>query len=106
MKINLSPFCSIPGMEQPPYVSVLGDVITIDGDVFDFSTLPEGATLPAGLVPSDWIVGNVDKTDGEISLTLRFPCGPNPPFHVAFPSPIVIHEGPVNLPKEISDVDA
>lgn len=81
-----------------------GDVLTINGEAFDFSSLPEGATIED--VPSDWIVGPVHRTDGEIVLTLILPHGPNPPQPVAFPEPIVVAEdGPINLPG-VDHVDA
>lgn len=76
-----------------------GDVLTLNGAAFDFGPLPEGATLPAEAIDSEWVVGPVSRIDGELHLTLRLPHGPNPSEAVAFPAPIiVVGDGPVPLP--------
>jgi hypothetical protein len=93
-------------------VSKAGDVLTINGEQFDFSSLPDGATIPAGEVPSDWIskLHPVERVSGELHLTLILPHGPNPSAAVAFPQPItVIEDGPIAIPhndEEPSNVDA
>ena len=79
--------------------SVAGEVLTVNGQSFDFTLLPEGATLPAGAIDSEYFVGPVERINGELHLTLRLPHGANPPQHVAFPEPIhVTDDGPVALP--------
>jgi len=76
-----------------------GDVLTLNGESFDFGPLPEGATLPAEAIDREWIVGPVTRIDGELHLTLRLPHGPNPSQAVAFPEPIhVTEDGPIALP--------
>ncbi|HWJ89105.1 MAG TPA: hypothetical protein VNS12_13640 [Pelagibacterium sp.] len=50
-----------------------GGTLTINGDAFDFSTLPDGATLPATAITSNWIVGAVARLDGVLHITLRWP---------------------------------
>lgn len=67
----------------------IGEVFTINGEAFDFSVLPDGATIPAGEVPCEWIVGPVERIAGELQLTFILPHGPNPSQAVAFPVPIV-----------------
>jgi hypothetical protein len=57
-------------------VQVAGDVLTINGEAFDFSPLPEGATLPRAAVACDWLASDVERIDGEIHLTLIDPQGP------------------------------
>ena len=97
MRINFSPFRSIARL----YVFRSGDVLTLNGEPFDFTQLPEGGTLPAEAVASDWIVGPVSRINGELHLTLRLPHGPNPSRAVAFPEPIhVTEDGPVLLPTD------
>lgn len=66
-----------------------GDILTINGEAFDFSDLPNGATIPEGAVPCPWIVGPVERINGGISLTLLLPHGPNPSQAVAFPEALV-----------------
>lgn len=87
-------------------VSKAGDVLTINGEAFDFSSLPDGATLPAGTVPCEWISGPVERIGGEIHLTLILPHGPKPSQAVAFPAPLTVTaDGPISIP-EGSHVDA
>lgn len=97
MKISLSP----QRRDDRLTVSRSGDKLTVNGDVFDFSSLPDGATIPVGEVPCEWIVGPVDRVNGEIWLSLILPHGPTPPQEVAFPSPVMaLADGPIELPRE------
>jgi hypothetical protein len=99
MQINLSPYLQLPGLPTTLLASKLGDALTINGETFDFTQLPEGATLPAEAIGSDHFTGPVDRTNGELHLTLRLPHGPNPIPAVAFPQPITVtQDGPVELP--------
>ncbi len=50
-----------------------GDVLTLNGEAFDFSAVPEGGYVEG--VPSFWIVGRVWRHDGEIELTVIEPYG-------------------------------
>lgn len=102
MRLALSPQRRDDG---PLVVSKVGDVLTINGEAFDFSSLPDGATIPAGKVPCPWIVGPIERVAGEIHLKMLLPHGPNPPAEVAFPAPIQAEDGQVALPG-VSDVDA
>lgn len=77
-----------------------GDVLIVNGTEFDFSAVPEGATLPAEAIDSDLFSGPVERISGELVLTLTLPHGPNPSKAVAFPEPInVVADGPVTLPQ-------
>ncbi|WP_421581142.1 hypothetical protein [Shinella sp. M31] len=104
MQIVFSPQRS----DQPLIVVKAGDSLTINGEVFDFTSLPDGAEIPAGGVPCEWIVGPVQRIDGKINLTLLFPHGPNPSLAVAFPEAIDdAQDGPITLPGgEVSHVGA
>ena len=42
----------------------VGDVLTINGEDFNFSGLTDGASLPSDAVDCDWIVGDVARIDG------------------------------------------
>lgn len=86
-----------------------GDRLRINGELFNFNPLNDGDVIPAGVVPCEWIVGPIERVDGEIRLTLILPHGPNPSQAVAFPEPITVTEdGPIDVPtdKEPADVDA
>jgi len=96
MIINLSP---VRSDEALPTLSAAGDVLTLNGEVFDFGPLPEGASLPASAVESDWFVGEVERLAGELHITLRLPHGRGPSQAVAFPEPLVVSRGgPIALP--------
>lgn len=87
-----------------------GDRLRINGELFNFNPLEDGGTIPAGSIPCEWIVGPVERTDGEIHMTLILPHGSNPSQAVAFPEPITVTEdGPIAVPfdeVEHADVDA
>ncbi|WP_298187842.1 hypothetical protein [uncultured Pseudomonas sp.] len=97
MIIKLSPL----RLDEALEASVAGDVITLNGQAFDFTQLPEGATLPADAIDSGHFGGPVERISGELHLTLRLPHGPNPSRAVAFPEPAhVTQDGPVKLPTD------
>lgn len=97
MYITMSPI----RRDETLATSLVGDVLTLNGVEFDFGPLPEGATLPAEAIDSEWIVGPVTRVNGELHLTLRLPHGPSPSQAVAFPKPIhVTEDGPIPLPTD------
>ena len=76
-----------------------GEVLIINGEEFDFAPIPEGATLPAHAIQSSWIIGSVERIDGEIVMTVRLPCGKNPSQAQAFPKELVdAEDGDIHLP--------
>ncbi|WP_024585993.1 hypothetical protein [Aliihoeflea sp. 2WW] len=89
-----------------------GDRLRINGDLFNFNPLADGDTIPAGTIPCEWIVGPVERIDGEVRLTIVLPHGPNPSQAVAFPEPLAVSDdGPISVPhdepeEEPADVDA
>jgi hypothetical protein len=75
------------------------DTLIINGEVLDFSPLPEGATLPSSAVGNDWIIGDITRKDGQIELTLILPHGPDASEAARFPVPLILTEnGAVELP--------
>ena len=77
-----------------------GDTLIVNDTEYDFSTVPEGATLPADAIDSDLFSGDVERINGELVLTLTLPHGPNPSKAVAFPEQItVVADGKVELPQ-------
>ncbi len=95
MHIILSPV----RLDETLHATLAGDALTLNGETFDFSQMPEGGTLPAEAIASDWIPGPVSRIDGELHLTLRLPHGPNPSRKVAFPEPVTVtQDGPIALP--------
>lgn len=97
MKISLSPQRRDDALE----VVKTGDTLTINGAPFDFSALPDGASIPAAEIPCDWIAGPVERIAGDLHLTLILPHGPNPSQAVAFPQPIINPpDGVIALPAD------
>ena len=85
MKITLIP----QRRDDSIIVSKQGDTLTINGIAYDFSVIPDGATLPASAVDCEYITGNVERINGVLQISLIIPHGPNPSQAVAFPVPII-----------------
>lgn len=94
MKISFSPMRRDSGLS----LSVAGDVLTINGEAFDFTAVPDGATLPRAAVTGDWLASDVERVGGEIRLTLILPHGANAPQDTLFPQPVTVTDGPVPVP--------
>lgn len=95
MKITLSPMRH----DTPLSLERAGDVLTINGEAFDFGPLTDGATLPCAAVDCEWLVSDVERIDGALHFTLRLPQGPDAPHETRFPAPIIDPpDGPVALP--------
>ncbi|MFN4131275.1 MAG: hypothetical protein ACK4GC_15875 [Paracoccaceae bacterium] len=95
MQITLSP------MRRDDVLTLhrAGDILTINGEAFDFSPLPEGATLPREAVDCDWLASDVTRTGGALHLTLILPHGAEAPPETLFPAPVIDPaNGPVELP--------
>jgi len=76
-----------------------GDTLTINGEAFDFSGVPDGAILPRGAIQSEWIVGDVTRTGAVLHMPLIWPHGANAPEATRFPAPITMTGNePVTLP--------
>lgn len=96
MQIKFNPQRRDDTLEVEKY----GDVLFVNDTKYDFTSIPEGATLPADAIDSDLFSGDVERINGELVLTLTLPHGPNPSKAVAFPEPItVVADGKVELPQ-------
>jgi hypothetical protein len=85
MKITLSP----QRREDSLQVIKQGDTLTINGTSYDFSVVPDGATLPKDAVDCPWLTSDVERIEGVLHLTLLIPHGPNAPEGTRFPAPLV-----------------
>jgi hypothetical protein len=101
MRITLSPV----RLDTPMTLQRHGDVLTINGEEFDFGGLPEGAVLPAVAVASPMLAGDVTRVSGVLSLTLILPHGAMAPQDTLFPDLLILTgDGPVDLPPyEVTD---
>ena len=86
-------------------VAVAGDTLTVNAETFDFSALPEGATLPRAAVACAWLASDVERIGGVLHLTLILPHGANAPDQTLFPAPVEAGDGPVTLPPYATDVE-
>ncbi|MDO6732730.1 hypothetical protein Q4577_22140 [Marinovum sp. 2_MG-2023] len=96
MKIEFMPMRH----DARPVLKQRGDILFIDGDIFDFTDLPEGAMLPSAAVASEWIVGPVTRKDGIVCLTIVLPHGPEAPEMTRHPKQLIVQEdGDILLPE-------
>lgn len=85
MNITLSP----QRRDDALVVIKQGDKLTINGVVFDFAPLPDGATLPGTAVNCEFILGDVERIDGDLHLNLLLPIGPDASEAARFPQPLI-----------------
>jgi hypothetical protein len=81
-------------------LSKSGDALTVNGTVYDFSPLPDGATLPREAIGCEWICGNVERVNGELVIPILLPHGPDASEAARFPEPMAVTiDGEVVLPE-------
>ena len=87
--------------DAPLTLSKSGDALTINGEVFDFGALPNGASLPADAIASDLFVGPVSRDEtGKLTIGLVLPHGPLAPQATRFPDALTdVPDGDVTLPE-------
>jgi len=96
MKIKLSP----QRRDDTLTVTKQGDILTINGTAYDFSVVPNGATLPMGATDCEWLASDVERIDGVLHLTLLLPHGANASQAARFPQPIINPaDGVLELPQ-------
>jgi hypothetical protein len=81
-------------------VTKQGDTLTINGIAYDFSVIPDGATLPKDATDCEWLASDVERIDGVLHLTLLLPHGKDASHAARFPQPIVNPaDGTLELPR-------
>jgi len=91
-------------MDDTLDVVKVGDTLTINGEDFDFSPIGEGDTLPTLAISSGWFVGEVNRINGELELTLILPNPWNYSQEQAFPIPLIdVQDGPVVFPAPLPE---
>jgi hypothetical protein len=96
MQITLSPIRA----DTPLTLHRDGDTLTMNGEAFDLSGIPEGATLPRAAVACDWLASDIIRVDGVLHLTLLLPHGADAPEETRFAAPITLFaDGAVTLPR-------
>lgn len=103
MNINLSP----QRRDDTLTVFKVGNVLSINGESFDFSRMVEGDTLPRAAIASAWFAGDVSMVGGELQLTLLLPIPANYSQEQAFPVPLTnVGDGQVVLPAALPEPEA
>jgi hypothetical protein len=83
-------------------VTKTGSILSINDEVFDFSPLSDGATLPRSAINSEWFARDVEMISGELVITLLFPNPANSSPEQAFPVDLVdVPDGPVAFPQPL-----
>jgi hypothetical protein len=86
-------------------VTKAGDVLTINGEAFDFSLMSNGDTLPREAIASEWFAGDVSKVEGELALTLMLPLPAHYSPEQAYPVDLVdVPNGLVQFPQPLPEV--
>jgi len=81
-------------------LSKSGDALTVNGTVYDFSPLPDGATLPREAIDCEWVCGDVSRINGELEIPILLPHGPDASEAARFPEPMAVTiDGEVVLPE-------
>mgnify|MGYP000858025049 CR=1 FL=1 len=81
-------------------VSVLGDVLTINGVVYDFSPLGEGDSLGADAFDEGGLVLGAKRSGGKLTITMILALGAEASEAARFPHPLTdVADGPLELPQ-------
>lgn len=96
MKITLSPTVRTTFLA----VEKIGESLIINGEVFDFSVIPDGATLPREAINCEFIAADVERIGGQLYITLLLPITSDASEAARFPDPIINPaDGLLELPK-------
>lgn len=99
MIIKLSPYSPLDSSATLE-IKKRSDVLTINGESYDFRPVSEGATLPMEAISGKWISQPVRRVDGELIITIRFPVGPEATAAALYPADIINPpDGNVRLPQ-------
>ncbi|WP_226501388.1 hypothetical protein [Pseudomonas sp. MWU16-30322] len=79
-----------------------GETLILNGEVFDFSLMGNGDTLPQAAIHSDWFASDITRIDGELEITLILPLPINYSPEQAFPAPLEnVPDGRVAFPQPL-----
>lgn len=96
MKITLAP----QRRDDTLTLSKSGDILTVNGEDFDFSGVADGTDLARDAVACEWLASDVVRQDGDLLLSLILPHRADAPEEILYPAPlIVLDDGPIALPS-------
>lgn len=81
LKVKFSP---VRSDKEPLTASWLEGVLTVNGEPFDLTLLPDGATA---VHP---VLGNVSRVVDDYEVTLTLPHGPKAPHSTRFPEDVIM----------------
>jgi hypothetical protein len=85
-------------------VTKLGNILTVNGEQFDFSRMVDGDTLPRTAISSEWFSSDVEMVNGQLVLTMILPNPVNYSPEQAFPVDLVdVPDGPVAFPQPLPE---
>lgn len=85
-------------------LSKLGNTLTVNGELFDFSRMNDGDTLPRAAIISELFAGDVEMIGGQLVLTMILPNPINYSPEQAFPSDLIdIPDGEIALPQPLPE---
>lgn len=84
--------------DDPFEVSVAGDVLTINGENFDFGPLEENSVLPYEAINSIYFTGEATRIGGQIVVDVVLFLKYEASEAARFPQPQTVGDGPVEYP--------
>lgn len=77
-----------------------GEALVINRKRYDFSQLPEGATLPREAMDCEFFASDVTRKGGDIELTLLLPITANASAAARNPETILVSaDGAIHVPE-------
>lgn len=87
-------------------VKVKGYVLTVNGEVFDFSPLQDGDSLHPDAVESLYFTGNISRTGDDLNVGLLMPYRFTDDQSITFPADVSVKTGSVKVPTDKQKVKA
>ena len=82
-------------------VSVKGKVVTVNGEVFDFSPLKDGDYLHPDAVDSLYFTDDITCTGSDLNIGLLMPYRYTEDESILFPASVSVKSGKVKVPTDI-----
>lgn len=82
-------------------VSVKGFVLTVNGEVFDFSPLQDGDTLHPDAVDNLYFTDFISRVGDDLNVGLLMPYRFTEDKAITFPEPVSVKSGKVKVPTDV-----
>ena len=94
MRISFSPQSS----RDMLVLSKAGDMLTINGDTIDLSSIPEGATVRNASMLHPMLCGDIERSEGRLAVVVALPYYGRSGYVPAPPPIIDPPDGPIEVP--------